>query len=290
MSLRQPTAVVAPLLPTGAEIFSQPLPSNHLPALDPFLLLHHHGPHQLPPDNAGLPFGPHPHRGFATLTVILAGSLIHRDSHGFHSQVDAPGAQWMTAGRGLIHNEMLPKELLQDGGPLEMLQLWINLPARLKMTPAHYEALPAARIPEVALPGGALARILTGELAGLQGAYQTPAGVNTALLRVPAGAAVTLPVPAEQSVMLYVLAGMPSVNDKPAPVRSFVAFDATTPAAGAEVLLTAGDTETLLFYGAGQPLREPVAQYGPFVMNTQKELLEAMRDYQMGRMGVYIEE
>ena len=255
------------------------------------------------PPGVGMPFGPHPHRGFSTLTVILTGSVVHQDSHGFKSRIDgaepAAGAQWMTAGRGLIHNESTPKEQTEAGGPLELLQLWINLPARLKHTPAHYEALP----PELVLPQpvagapGVTVQLFTGEWPGLPAAYPAPTGTVTALLRLPAGTSLMVPAPANQTVLLYVLRGQPTIAGMPAKPRVCAAFDATqtdpqapTNGLADEIALAAGAAETLVFYCADEPQREPVVQRGPFVMNTDKEIMEAMRDYQMGRMGVFIDE
>lgn len=295
--MRAPTTVITNGQLTGdaaGYFYTQPLPAADLPGLDPFLLLHHHGPLQLPPDNAGMPFGPHPHRGFETLTVILEGSVVHHDSRGQRGRIDRGGAQWMTAGRGLIHNESTPRDFNEQGGALELLQLWINLPARLKLMPPHYEGIGAERVPTLAadptLPG-ATVRLFTGHWRGQAGAYQTPTGITAGLLTLPAGAGLTLPAPPVQTVLLYVLRGKPTVSERPAKPRTLVAFDATTPAADDEIALQ-GDpsAESLLFYCAGEPLREPVVQHGPFVMNTQTQIMGAMRDYQMGRMGVYIEE
>ncbi len=299
MVTRIPTSVVRSSHLTGdprGYYFTQPLPAAELPALDPFLLLHHHGPMTLPP-GPGMPFGPHPHRGFCTLTVILAGSVIHQDSHGFKSQIDAgaaglAGAQWMTAGRGLIHNESSPKEFTETGGSLELLQLWINLPTRLKMVAPHYEGLPADQVPAHRLPGvaGGTLQLFTGEWPGLPAGYPTPTGTTTALVRLPAGATLVLPAPAAQAVLLYVMRGQPTVGGHLAKPRVLVAFDAADSSAAEGIALDAGSEDVLLFYCAGEPLREPVVQRGPFVMTTEKEIMEAMRDYQMGRMGVFINE
>ena len=132
----------------------RPLPGPALPHLDPFLFLNHHGPQTYPPGNRGLPFGPHPHRGFETVTFILEGELSHLDSGGHESVIRAGGVQWMTAGRGLVHAELSPESFKRSGGSLAILQLWVNLPARLKMTQPAYVGLEAADIPKVDVPGG----------------------------------------------------------------------------------------------------------------------------------------
>src|SRR3954447_2866214 len=128
----------------------RPLPNDEIEQIDPFLFLNHHGPQVYPPGNRGLPFGPHPHRGFETVTFILEGELAHHDTGGHESVIRAGGVQWMTAGRGLVHAELSPAEFKARGGPLEILQLWVNLPARLKMTEPRYVGLQAAEIPSVA--------------------------------------------------------------------------------------------------------------------------------------------
>lgn len=131
----------------------RPLPGPGLDQLDPFLFLNHHGPQTYPANNHGLPFGPHPHRGFETVTFILEGSLAHADSARHQSVINAGGVQWMTAGSGIVHAEISPPEFLRDGGPLEILQLWVNLPARLKMSEPRYVGLQQESIPSIALPG-----------------------------------------------------------------------------------------------------------------------------------------
>ena len=133
----------------GDLVTRRPLPGPGLPQVDPFLFLNHHGPQTYPPHNRGLPFGPHPHRGFETVTFIVEGSLAHRDTGGHESVIDAGGVQWMTAGSGLVHAELSPERFRREGGPLELLQLWVNLPARLKMSPPAYRGLQADEIPHV---------------------------------------------------------------------------------------------------------------------------------------------
>nr|MDQ3283801.1 pirin family protein [Acidobacteriota bacterium] len=131
----------------------RPLPNGRVEQIDPFLFLNHHGPEVYPPRNQGLPFGPHPHRGFETVTFIVEGSLAHRDTGGHESVIHDGGVQWMTAGRGLVHSELSPKEFLERGGPLEILQLWVNLPSRLKMTEPRYIGLQKDAIPSFTTDG-----------------------------------------------------------------------------------------------------------------------------------------
>src|SRR4051812_1688032 len=144
----------------GDLVTRRAIPGPGIEHLDPFLFLNHHGPQLYPPNNRGLPFGPHPHRGFETVTFILDGELSHLDSGGHESIIHPGGVQWMTAGSGLVHAELSPESFKQAGGPLEILQLWINLPARLKMTKPAYRGLGGGDIPGVGLPGGARRRHL----------------------------------------------------------------------------------------------------------------------------------
>ncbi len=185
-------------------------------------------------------------------------------------------------------------ELASRGGPLELLQLWINLPARLKLTPAHYEALPVGRVVTLHEGAGVRIQLFTGLWHLHSGPYQTPTATVSALVRVPAGVAYALPAPAVQTVMVYVLRGQPTVAGEAVAPRGLVAFDAPSPDPGGAqddtIAVESGSEETLLFYCAGESLREPVVQHGPFVMTTEKEIMEAMRDYQMGKMGVFIDE
>jgi redox-sensitive bicupin YhaK (pirin superfamily) len=138
----------------GDLLTQRPLPGPDASQIDPYLFLNHHGPQVYPPGNRGLPFGPHPHRGFETVTFIISGALMHKDSAGHDSIIGPGGVQWMTAGSGLIHAELSPPAFMREGGPLELLQLWVNLPARLKMSPPKYTGLQAADIPVIAEDGG----------------------------------------------------------------------------------------------------------------------------------------
>ena len=172
----------------GDLITQRPVPSAHLEQVDPFLFLNHHGPQTYPPHNRGLPFGPHPHRGFETVTFILEGMLTHKDSAGHESIIRAGGVQWMTAGSGLIHAEISPREFLETGGPLEILQLWVNLPPHLKMTQPAYTGLQRDQIPALRLDGGRVTMHLTaGEWEGTRGPVQSLTGVFMSTIEFKAG-------------------------------------------------------------------------------------------------------
>jgi len=161
----------------------RPLPTDEIDMIDPFLFLNHHGPQVYPPGNGGLPFGPHPHRGFETVTFILDGSLTHADTAGHESTIGPGGVQWMTAGRGVEHSELSPAEFLEHGGPLEILQLWINLPARLKMTEPRYVGLQKPEIPSVATDDGRVPlHTISGEWTRLTAPIESCSGVAPRML------------------------------------------------------------------------------------------------------------
>lgn len=259
----------------------RPLPGPGLDQLDPFLFLNHHGPQTYPPGNHGLPFGPHPHRGFETVTFILAGELAHADSGGHESVIRAGGIQWMTAGRGLIHSELSPESFKQVGGPLEILQLWVNLPSQLKMVAPRYIGLQADELPTV--PGGD-ARVsvtaVSGQWFGASGPVPTLIDVQMAIVRIGDGVTATLPAPAGRNVFCYVVGGSAVVDGQDVAPYKLLAFGDD----GDEVAITAkGDC--ILLYGHAAPLGEPVVAHGPFVMNTVEEIREAIRDYEAGRMS-----
>ncbi|GGG53955.1 quercetin 2,3-dioxygenase [Hymenobacter glacieicola] len=262
----------------------QPLPSDQLPTLDPFLLLHHIGPVAFAPDNAGLPFGPHPHRGFETVTLVLEGEVEHQDSRGNHGTVGAGGVQWMTAARGIIHAENLPPDFRRRGGRLELLQLWLNLPAARKMEQPAYQNLPAAALPTVALANCGKLTAVAGEWEGQRGpVHSLLPGVRLAVVHLPAGGQYAVVIPAAETVLCYLARGEAKLNGQAVPAQTLVMFG--DKGEGIELLAT---TAAVLLLAAAPPLREPVVQQGPYVMNTTTQVMEAMRDYALGRMGVFI--
>jgi redox-sensitive bicupin YhaK (pirin superfamily) len=255
------------------------LPTDSVEHIDPFLFLNHHGPQTYRPHNNGLPFGPHPHRGFETVTFILAGDILHKDSSGHESVIEAGGIQWMTAGRGLIHAEVSSEQFKQTGGPLEILQLWVNLPAKDKLTEPRYIGLQRDEIPTQELDGVTI-HAVSGSWAGTAGAIEPIADVQLAWLDFKAGSQLTLPIAAERSIFCYVIAGQLQVNGTSAQSRQLVELNHD----GAELHLEApADAQLLL--GHALPFNEPIVAYGPFVMNTEAEIQQAYRDYQRGAFG-----
>jgi len=259
----------------------RPLPGPAVEQVDPFLFLNHHGPQTYAPGNRGLPFGPHPHRGFETVTFILAGELTHKDSGGHESVIRAGGVQWMTAGSGLVHAEISPEEFKRNGGPLEILQLWVNLPARLKMTRPRYVGLQREQIPAVKTADGqATVNLVSGEWNGAKGPIESLTGVFMTTVEMSAGARVSFPGVKNRNVFLYVVRGRISIGGKEAPKHSLVELDAE----GDTVEISATTGAALLF-GHADAIGEPVVSYGPFVMNTQGEIASAIADYQAGKFG-----
>ncbi|MGO3159370.1 MAG: pirin family protein [Halomonadaceae bacterium] len=264
----------------GDLVTRRPLPGPQLEQLDPFLFLNHHGPQTYPANNRGLPFGPHPHRGFETVTFILEGSLAHADSAKHQSVINAGGVQWMTAGSGIVHAEISPEEFLRDGGPLEILQLWVNLPAHLKMSEPHYVGLQQESIPAIALPGGGELNLISGEWQGNAGPIDTLTGVFMSTLRLPSGSHEQLPVAPGRQVFLYVVDGDVTVGGEPVKPHHLVEVDRD-----GESLEIEASSDARLLFGHGEVIDEPVYSHGPFVMTTREEIVQAVDDYQNGKFG-----
>lgn len=247
-----------------------------LPDLDPFLLLDEFGTDKAEDYIAGFP--EHPHRGFETVTYMLDGRMRHKDNHG-HEGVLEPGAvQWMTAGRGIVHSEM-PE---QREGRMRGFQLWMNLPAKDKMTAPNYQEFGGEKLPVVERTGVSV-KVIAGRLDGIEGPVKQPATDPIYLdIRLDAGAQFELPVPAGHSAFVYVYEGQATVGEG----RDAATIDAQELAVlgdGGEVRLSGRASRSRAILVAGRPLREPVARYGPFVMNTREELQQAFADYQAGK-------
>src|ERR1700757_2949964 len=254
-----------------------------LRALDPFVHMDQMGEVDYGP---GEPKGTawHPHRGFETVTYIIDGTFQHQDSNGGGGLITNGDTQWMTAGGGLLHIEAPPEELVVSGGLFHGFQLWVNLPARLKMTPPRYQDIRAGQVALLSsADGGALLRVIAGSFGEHGGPGITHTPISLVHATVSAGAQVRLPWPAKFNSLAYVLAGSGTVGAEKRPIRMgqlavFGAGDAITFAAGPK-----GGMDVLLL--GGEPIREPVAAYGPFVMNTRAELAQAFEDFQAGRLG-----
>jgi quercetin 2,3-dioxygenase len=245
--------------------------------LDPFLMLDAFGSDQPGDYIAGFP--DHPHRGFETVTYMIAGRMLHRDSAGHEGLLENGGVQWMTAGRGVIHSE-IPQ---QEEGLMEGFQLWLNLPGRDKMQAPWYRDFKQAELPRFTTPGGVAVTVIAGESQGVQGAVTRDATAPLYLdLHLPAGAAFAQPLPAEHNAFVYVYRGEVNMGGQRVPAQRMALL--ANDGGGDGVVIEAGsDARALLI--AGRPLNEPIAQYGPFVMNTKEEIYQALNDFRDGRLG-----
>ncbi|MGJ5815820.1 pirin family protein [Paludibaculum fermentans] len=258
-------------------------PSNGLNGeVSPFLMLDYAGPRMFEPAARPRGVGEHPHRGFETVTIAYQGSVAHRDSAG-NSGVIGPGdVQWMTAASGVVHEEMHEAEFTKKGGIFEMVQLWVNLPAKEKMSKPRYQGIESAQIPVVDLGEGATARIIAGSWADAQGAARTVTPVELFDLRMKAGAKVEIPVPEGHNAAVVLLRGGVTLNgEKTVKGEAQIATFTTH---GGLIAVEALEDTTLLILG-GEPINEPVASYGPFVMNTREQIMQAIEDFNAGRMG-----
>ena len=257
------------------------LPTAQVDMLDPFLFLNHHGPQVYRPGNNGLPFGPHPHRGFETVTFVLNGDVAHRDSAGHESVIGANGVQWMTTGSGLVHSETSSDAFKAAGGPLEILQLWVNLPARLKMTAPRYTGLQGNEIPVVETDGGRVRmQLIAGEWDDRKAAFAPLTDVAVQTIAFQANGELHLEIPAARTIFFYVVRGTVTVNGVEAHKRSLLEFDNR-----GDALDIAAVTDALVLLCHATPYGEPVVSHGPFVMNTREEIQQAIQDYHAGKLG-----
>lgn len=257
------------------------LPSRTLEHLDPFLFLNHHGPQFYGPNNHGLPFGPHPHRGFETLTYILQGDIVHKDSATGESVIGAGGIQWMTAGSGLIHSEVSSEEFRKKGGMEEVIQLWINLPSQLKMTPPRYIGLQKEDIPSLHFDDNRVTvNVISGMWDETPGPVPSLTDIQMASIYMKQGGTLTIKVAPERSVLFYIVNGEVSVNTQPAGKHILVEFNNDE-----EAITIRAIEDSVIIFGHGKPFNEPIVAYGPFVMNSPDEIRQAIADYQAGKMG-----
>lgn len=257
-------------------------PSHGVSDLSPFLMLDYAGPAHFKPSKRPRGVEEHPHRGFETVTISYQGSVDHRDSGGNSGTINPGDVQWMTAASGVVHEEMHGKDFTAQGGDFEMVQLWVNLPAADKMSKPRYQGILNEQIPRVELGKGAFARVIAGELNGIKGPAKTFTPVSVFDVRLEAGGRGELSLPGGGNSAIVLLHGDVVVNGSSE--LKGEAQIAPLSKTGETVSLEA-KAESLLLILSGEPLNEPVASYGPFVMNTQAELRQAFEDYQAGRMG-----
>jgi redox-sensitive bicupin YhaK (pirin superfamily) len=271
----------APLASDGeGVVIHRAFPNHELNELDPFLLLDHMGPVDLKPGEAkGFP--DHPHRGFETVTYLLAGEFEHRDSFGHHGVLRPGVVQWMTAGSGLVHSEVPGASLVKNGGKLEGFQLWVNLPRKDKMKAPRYQEFSASQIPVARSADGTVeVKVIAGAAMGVKGAVETHIPIEYLHFKLQPGARHVQEVATGLNAMIYVISGWLLVGGTSVPAFHLASL---TVDKDAVEFWTDGPTEFLLV--AAKPIHEPVARYGPFVMNTEAELHQAFADYKAGRMG-----
>jgi redox-sensitive bicupin YhaK (pirin superfamily) len=257
--------------------------------LDPFIMMDHMGEVDYA---AGEPKGTnwHPHRGFETVTYLVEGQFIHQDSHGGGGVITEGATQWMTAGSGLLHIETPPEQLVENGGLFHGFQLWVNLPAKAKFLAPKYQPLEASQVLLLAsADAGTLLRVIAGDVEGHVGPGSTHTPITLLHASIAAGAQLSMPWQADYNALAYVMAGTGTVGPKAESIHAgqlavFGAGDRITINADAKQDSRTSTLEVIML--GGQPIREPMAHYGPFVMNTREELQQAMADYQSGRLGV----
>jgi redox-sensitive bicupin YhaK (pirin superfamily) len=258
-------------------------PSNGVSReVDPFLMLDYAGPTEVAPSNRPRGVGEHPHRGFETVTIAYQGAVDHRDSGGNSGTIRPGDVQWMTAASGVVHEEKHEREFTKQGGVFEMVQLWVNLPKAHKMSPPRYQAITKEQIPLAVLGQGGYARVIAGELDGLKGPAKTFTPINVFDVRLNAGQQAELKLPEGHNTAVGLLMGTVGL-DSTHEIKG-AAQIALLSGTGEGVSLEAREDSVLLVL-SGEPIGEPVASYGPFVMNTQEELAQAVEDYKAGRMG-----
>src|SRR5713101_7457237 len=269
-----------PQLEGEGMIVTRPFPTPRLDHVDPFLLLDRMGPVTSGPGEAkGAP--DHPHRGFETVTYILDGAIEHEDSQGNRGRIGAGDVQWMTAGSGVMHSELPSEEIRRNGGRMHGFQLWVNLPRRDKMMKPRYQELRAADIPKgTSEDGKVTVTVIAGESLGTRASIDTRTPIMYLHVRLAAGARFTQAIPETYSAFAFIISGQAAFGDRVARENDMVIFGRD----GDEVAMTTESGAELLLIG-GVPLNEPVARYGPFVMNTAGEIRQAMIDYQSGRFG-----
>lgn len=267
--------------PIADLITYSPMPTRNLRMIDPFLFLNHHGPQKYLPNNNGLPFGPHPHRGMETVTFILNGDIAHQDSGGNKSIIESGGVQWMTAGSGLIHSEVSSEKFKKEGGELEILQLWVNLPAKLKMTDPGYRGLKKEEIPQVSFDDGKVnAQVISGKLDSTEGGFETLTEIHLSTLFFKSGGVFQTSVPTSHNILCYVIKGEVKINGEIISALHLVEFNNDAEEVRIEAL-----ADSIVLFGHAEPFNEPVVARGPFVMNSMEEINQAYEDYEQGKMG-----
>jgi redox-sensitive bicupin YhaK (pirin superfamily) len=250
--------------------------------VSPFLMLDFNPAYDFGPSEQPRGVDVHPHKGFETVTIAYQGSVAHHDSSGNSGVIHPGDVQWMTAGAGILHKEYHETNFSRAGGPFEMVQLWVNLPKKDKLTPPKYQALEAAKMNKITLADkGGYVNIIAGELNGKAGSATTFTPINVYDVKLNANGSMEFDTPEKHNTFILVINGKVEVNGEAADTHQFVIFKNE----GQSISIKA-QTDSVLLVLSGEPIDEPIAQYGPFVMNTQEELQEAFQEYQSGKFGV----
>lgn len=253
--------------------------------MSPFFLLDYNALTNFPPREEPFGVGPHPHRGFETVTIAYKGKVAHHDSRGGGGVIGEGDVQWMTAGSGLLHKEYHEEEYNKAGGPFQMVQLWVNLPAKDKMTTPKYQAITNAEMGRVSLPNGGEVEIIAGEFKGVKGPAATFSPVHLYNLKPKKGEKIALNFPTGYTTAILAILGSAIINgDKKLPTNNLALFARD----GEDITIEAIEDGVFLVM-SGEPLNEPIAQYGPFLMNTNLEIAEAIEDYRQGKFGYLAE-
>ena len=265
----------------GGKTIAQTLPSSDVDQHDPFLLLHHAGPYDLKAENAHFYVGPHPHRGFEPITFVFQGGVRHKDSLGNDSSIEAPGSQWITAGRGIIHSEQSSAKFEELGGTFELIQLWVNLPAKLKMSPAKYQTANEAELINISdTPEKNKVYLVSGEANHEKGKIISPTGIKSLMAYLKAGSKEIISLSENSSAIIYLLGGELDIQGQQVKDKQLAILQ--NEGTSLEITVNA-DSRVLIL--EGQALKEETVSWGPYVMNSQREIMEAMRDYNQGKMG-----
>lgn len=263
----------------GQTKIGQPLPQAELDEISPFILLHHAAPEEIPPGGPAFEVAPHPHRGFEPITFVFQGEVEHRDSRGNEAVVKGGGVQWITSGMGIIHSEGVPKSFIETGGTLEIVQLWINLPKALKMVQPNYQMFNREDIPVIEQTHSKI-NVISGKINGSTGPIRSLTNITAATIEMQVQGKVQFDLPEGENGAIYQLSGSSHINGQQVGNMQLVQLGTN----GSEVEIES-DTESKLLVLSGQSIDEPKKMWGPYVMNTQTEIMEALRDYDMGKMG-----
>ncbi|MFY0643244.1 MAG: pirin family protein [Bacteroidia bacterium] len=271
----------------GGMLIDQALPSASLDQIDPFLLLHHAKNYMEPgghPRDHGV--GPHPHRGFSPVTFVLQGEVRHQDSRGNISEVGAGGVQWMHSGMGIIHSERPSEKFLEQGGYFEIVQLWINSPQAHKMDQPVYQALQSEDIPVHNTESGSVVKVVAGKYSGVKSSMKTLTPMDVLDINLKMKDSIEVNADANYNSFVYIIEGGVRINDS----KTYFTKDLVSFNHDSDLIKLEATADARILYLAGEALNEPKASHGPFVMNNQTEIMEALRDYQIGKMGMLVEE